>query len=176
MKLSEIIWPVFKVGLHPPTVEEGVSFYLTLRREEDDSITPIMRIIDDRSVEGSKLSIRRLKIFNAGAKLHKLQHAIFFPGDLLKLAHPKVWFIDSSGKLFNYKKSKLVPLLFKKIKAVHNTQAATIVEVDSIPGRYMCLYPPSEDDKYAGVLKVGKHSYILYGFFKELHKDTVRKI
>lgn len=176
MKLSEIAWPVYKVGLHPPTIEDGVVFYFTIKREDDKSITPSVKIIDDRNITGDKLSLRRLRISGTGAKLHKLQHAIFFPGDLLKLATPKMWFIDSLGKLFNYKKSKIVPLIFKKILITHRTPSASLVEIQDIPGRYMCLYPPNTEEKYAGVLKVDKHSYILYGFFKELHKDTVRKI
>jgi hypothetical protein len=111
-----------------------------------------------------------------GIKLHKLKYALFHPADLIKLGVPSQWFIDSSGKIFTYTKSKLVPLIFRQITNVIKGVAECMIEAQGINGRHKSLYPPREDQHYAGFLRVAPMTYILYGYFTEKHKDTVRKI
>ena len=99
---------------------------------------------------------------------------MFFLGDLIKLAKPTLWFIDSKGSLFQYKKSIAMKLIFKKIIKVLATNSGYILELDGIETRFKCLYAP-KDKKYAGILKLG-HTSILYGVYDEPYKETRRKI
>ena len=51
----------------------------------------------------------------------------------------------------------------------------SIIEVEGIPSRFKTLYTLRKDELYAGILKDG-FEYILYGVYKEKHKDTRREI
>ena len=96
--------------------------------------------------------------------------------DLVKIASPDQWFIDSSGKLFTYSKTKMVPLIFRRIINVEQHTSFALISAQDVPGLHKCLYAPNQDQKYAGFLKVSSKSFVLYGFFEEQHKDTRRKI
>lgn len=168
MQLKEIVFPVYKLG-NKPEQDNGIIYYTKANKDGE----LYLQIVDDKSIEGSTLARRRLLIEN---KLFKLKLAIFFIGDLLKIVKPNMWFIDSMGKLFNYTKSRSVPLVCCEILEVHRVLGATVLELKGIPGRHMCLYPPTELQKYAGVLKLGAHTYILYGLYEQRFKETKRKV
>ena len=170
MKLSEIAWPIYKVGNNRPLEEDGVLFFL--KESKDDTK---IEIVDDKTLPLSTLAGRRLSLKDKKVPLYNLRVAIFFLGDLVKIATPNTWFIDSSGRLFQYNKTKFTKLSFRKITKVVRSVSATLIEVEGIPFRLMSLFPPRLEQKWAGVLK-WNGSYILYGFYSEKHKDTVRKI
>lgn len=169
MLLKEIVWPVYSLKTHSPIIEECVSFYTT---KDFKSV----EIVDDKSIPGETLAKRRLILYSQGTKLFVPKYALFFIADLVKFSTRDTWFIDSSGKIFQYKKHKMVPLVFKKITNIIKDIGATIIEVEGISSaRFKSLYPPTIEQKYAGLLKIN-NAYILYGFFKEQYKNTVRKI
>lgn len=168
MQLKEIVWPVYSLKGHPPIIEEGVSFYTTKDLKG-------IEIIDDKSISGDTLAKRRLLLYSQGVKLFIPRYALFFIADLIKFSIGNTWFIDAGGKIFQYKKHKMVPLVFKKITNTIKDIGATIIEVEDIPARFKSLYPPTIEQKYAGLLKIN-NAYVLYGFFKERYKNTVRKI
>lgn len=172
MKLQEISWPVYKIGSTRPQTEGGVIFYY-----HESAKGPVLEIIDDQNISGSNLAVRRMRIVMADneVKLYKIKYAIFFIADLVKMAKANVWFIDSAGKVFQYVKSKFVPLVFKKITNVIRDVSCYLIEVEGSPVRYKVLYPPTDAQKYAGLLVLGK-GYIIYGFYEELHTTTYRKI
>jgi hypothetical protein len=63
--LSEIVFPVFKIGIHKPQVDQGLVFYYYEREEETDegTITSTKyKIVDDRNLSGATLSRRRLQL------------------------------------------------------------------------------------------------------------------
>jgi hypothetical protein len=120
--------------------------------------------------------MRRLAAKQNGAKLFKIKLAIFFLGDLVKIAKPNIWFIDSAGKLFNYNKATRALLKFYKIKLnIPINTGGSIIEVEGIATRFKSLFPPDRDKKYAGILH-DKKSLILYGFYSEKYDDTWRKV
>lgn len=172
MKLQEICWPVYKLGNTRPQTEGGVTFYY-----HDSAHGPILEIIDDLNISGSKMAVRRMKIVMADneVKLYKIKYAIFFIADLIKMAKASVWFIDSAGKVFQYKKSRFVPLVFKRITNTIRDVSCYLIEVEGSPTRYKVLYPPTPEQKYAGLLALGR-GLIIYGFYEELHSTTYRKI
>lgn len=160
------------MGSEKPTVEDGVILFIRHFLEG-----PIKyKVVDDTTVPGSTLAMRRLHLLKEGVPLRKLDKAVFFLGDLVKLATATMWFIDSSGLLFQYKKTTSAKLLFKKITHVHPIPSGgAVIEIEGIPSRFKCLFAPKHDEKFAGVLVHGR-SYILYGLYKEQFDNTRRNI
>ena len=175
MDLSKISFPVYKLGKEAPIEEDGVSFYAKIY--EGDSVRKFLPlIVDDKNKKGESLARRRLLLKNEDVKLYSLKLAIFFIADLVKLTKGSTWYIDSTGKIFEYRKSTSVPLIFKKVSKIIpiKTGGATI-EVEGMPHRYKTLFLPRIEQKYAGLLKLGK-GYILYGLYDKLYPNTRRKI
>lgn len=172
ISLTEIRFPVYKLEKSKPIEMGTVVAYL--RNDQ-------LYIVDDTSIEKPTLGERRLQLAaqNFEAKqfnIYKLKNAIFFLGDFIKVATAGQWFIDSQGNTFVYKKSKIVPLVFKKIKTIIPIKTGgAIVEIEDIPSRYKCLYTPV-NKHYAGLLELSSREYILYGLYETLQKNTRRKV
>lgn len=177
--LSEIVFPVFKIGIHKPEVHNGLVFYYLEREDVIDNETHTStkyKIVDDRNVQGETLARRRLKLKIDEVPLAKLSNAIYFLGDLIKLGDPKLWFIDSAGKVFNYKRSTRARLKFHKIKQLITIPTGgVIIEVEGLSQRFKSLYAPTSHKNYAGVLHFGK-STIFYGFYDQTYDETWRLI
>lgn len=169
----EVNFPVYKLGSKPYIID-NVCFYIYFKSE---NLVPIIKIVDDKNIPEETLAKRRLKLLNESVDLKKINQAIFFLGDFIKLAKKHVWFIDSSGSVFEYEKNTVVPLVFKKItKLLPVKSGGLIVEVEGVPSRFKSLHIPNYYPKYAGLLEISKNSYILYGLFETQHKNTRRKV
>lgn len=174
ISLTDIAYPVFRIGSERPLFEEGVVLYVYVRK--DESSFPTYYIIDDRTLEGKTLAERRIALLRQGIKMKKLGKAVFFLGDLVKLANSSTWFIDSMGAVFQYKKKTSVKLTYRSItKVIPIPSGGAMLEIKDIPGRFKCLFTPSSSSKYAGVLKHGL-SYILYDISDTKYDDTRRLI
>lgn len=173
---SDIAFPVYKIGKTDPNHDNGVSFYLMGKDTEYSDAKYQVLIIDDKNRPEPTLAMRRLMLRNEGVKLYNLSKAIFFLGDLIKLAVSKVWFIDKNGKLFQYKKSRKVPLIYKRItKAISIPTGGAIIEVESMSQRFKVLFAPTLEMRYAGLLIMDK-TVILYGLYDQEYKATTRNI
>ena len=100
ISLLEIAYPVFRIGSERPMFEEGVVLYLHYGKNEDSA--PIYYIVDDTTLPGKGLAERRIQLMRQGIKLKKLSRAVFFLGDLIKVATASTWFIDSNGTVLRY--------------------------------------------------------------------------
>jgi hypothetical protein len=178
IRLTDIHYPVFRLGVTKPEVSGSIIQYVEEVRDEDtETSSYTYRIVDDKSQPGDTLAKRRLHMLKLGIKLKKIQRAVFFLADLIKLASSRTWFIDARGVLFNYKKTKSYPLYFKKItKIIPMKTGGCIVEVQGIANRFKSMYPPIEGQLYAGILKFENTSDILYGFYDEQYDKTRRHI
>lgn len=175
MNLLEINWPVFRLGEHKP-IQDGELIYYSKEYVDKQSLeTKVgLRLIDDKSVQGSTLGIRRLNI--TGVKLFPIRQAIYFLGDLIKIAKQTTWFIDNSGKIFQYRKTSRAKLTAHKIKKVLPLEGmGAIIEVVGLPQRFKCMYSPKPEQYYAGILQWGL-SYVLYGFYTDAFKQTYRAV
>ena len=181
MNLSEITYPVFRLGLNEPQLQDGVLFYLregTKETEEGLESEVRISVIDDTNLAGDTLARRRLVIRNNGDKPFKLSRAVFFLGDLVKIAVPKLWFIDSLGKVFRYSKTSRACLTYRKVTLVLPIRTGgAIIQVEGIPSRMKTLFPPmvDTDNLHAGVLLMGM-SPILYGFYDKKYPDSWRMV
>lgn len=174
--LAQISYPVFKIGNDKPAYIDGVVIYCRQYLLDDNTEVARYHIIDDTEVPAPTLAKRRLILMQQGIRLKVLGKAVFFLGDLIKLANSTTWFIDSNGAVFKYTKVTKAKLTFKKIKYKHLIPSGgAILEIEGLPTRFKCLFAPKADEIYAGILQVGL-SYILYGVYDTQHKDTWRKV
>ena len=176
MQLSEVNFPVYRLGRHGPVIHEGIAFYVHLRECDSGPPEEVYLILDDRNIPHQSLAMRRLHLQKQNVRLFKLKTAIFFIADMLKLSVGATWFIDSSGNIFEYKKSKKVPLMFKRItKLIPIQTGGAIIEVEGVSSRFKTLFTPRLEERYAGLLKIGR-GYLLYGLYDKLYTQTTRMI
>ena len=177
--LQEIAFPVFKIGIHKPETQGGLVFYYHERQEETDEGTITQTkytIVDDRNVAGDTLAQRRLRLKVKEVPMAKISNAMYFLGDLIKLGDPKLWFIDSNGKVFNYKRSIRAKLKFYEIsQLIPIPTGGVIIEVKGIQQRFKSLYAPTSDKSHAGILQYGQ-SKIFYGFYDQAYDETWRMV
>lgn len=174
--LSEIAYPVFKIGTEEPSTHDGVLYYYYERENSEGNTEILLRVIDDKSIAQPTLAKRRLRALSMGAKLFKLKIAVFFLGDLIKIATPHTWFIDSKGKLFQYSKTKVAKLKTYRIKQVIPIQSGgVIVEAEGLMTRFKSLFAPSKQCTHVGILHMGM-SLVLYGFYEHSCADSWRKV
>ena len=172
MSIKDIQFPVYKIGVSKPIEDNGLLYY---EYKDEDSGIITRYILDDKSIEQDTLAKRRLYLLAKGVKLRKLDTAIFFLGDFIKLADSVTWFVDSVGKLFQHKKSIMSKLIFKKInRVIPIPSGGAIIEVEGISTRFKVLFAPT-NEIYAGLLKIGR-MYILYGLSQELPNSTWRRV
>lgn len=176
MNLAEINFPVFRLSSKPEQ-HEGLLFYYTETFNRDTAqLSRKVRILDDANIPHDSLSRRRLVLEEDQVALYPLRKGIFGLGDLIRLSKSNTWWIDSSGKIFQYKKTKYVPLKCKKIKQViPSRNIGSILEVEGIGQRFATMFRIPDDHKYALLLKIGA-SYIFYGTSDIEIKGAVRKI
>lgn len=174
--LSQVNFPVYKLGLDKPLNIDNVILYIRQYTDDEGVTSSTYNIIDDKNIDKPTLALRRLELMKNKVKLKKLGKAMFYLADLIKLASSNTWLIDSSGNIFQYKKDSTVKLVFKKItKIIAIPTGGAIIEVEGIAGRFKTLYMPPVENQYAGLLKKGM-GYILYGTYPEQYQDTKRKI
>jgi hypothetical protein len=173
MNLNEIAFPVFQLGQKPS--EEGGVLFFAFKKETKEEDFEVIKVVDDKNLEGITLGERRIKAKVSGATLFNLKYAIYFLGDLIKISRASVWYIDSHGKLFQYKKSTRVPLVFKKVKKRIHANGVHLVEVEGYNTRFKTLLAPNLLHNWAGILKTPLGP-ILYGLFDREYKSTFRKI
>lgn len=177
ISLKEISYPVYKVGTESPIVEDGVKMYVTTTVDVDtNEVFHKYAILDDINEPGDTLAIRRLRLKNKGVNLKRLNKAVIFPGSFIQLSTPRTLWIDSKGLLFRYNKTKSVKLTFRKItKVIDIPTGGVIIEVEGMHSRFKCLYKPTPQQRYAGILVDGLDA-IFYGLYTEKYDDTRRRI
>ncbi len=155
---------------------DGVVLYYRQYTTDENEIINKYSIIDDTTVPGNTLALRRIELLKKDIKLQPIGKATFFLADFIKLANRSTWFIDSAGTVFQYKKNKRAKLTFKKIKRIIpiNT-GGSIVEIEGISYRFKTLHTPDLSSKYAGLIVDGM-GYILYGLYEEKLEDSWRMI
>lgn len=175
-KLSEIHWPVFRLGETEPTQRDGLVFYYTHYVDELNSETATIRVVDDRNLPQANLGLRRLALKVAGEPLFPIRTAIYFLADLVKLAKSTTWFVDSTGRVFHYEKTVRAKLTTKRIKQVLPAQGlGCVFELVGLSSRFKAIQRPSETQQYARVLQLGM-AHIFYGFCETHKPDSWRMV
>lgn len=174
--LTEIAWPVFRLADRKPDFKDGLSFFFTHYVNEHNEETGNMRIIDDKSYPQKTLGLRRLAMQLDEVNLYPIRTAIYFLADLIKLGKAATWFVDNSGRVFQYEKNTRAKLITKKIKQILPADGlGCVVELEGISSRFKCMRRPNEFQSYARVLKFGM-GFIFYGFCEEVKPDSWRMV
>ena len=175
-ELAKIHWPVFRLGEKQPEQKEGLVFYFTEYIDNDNVASINIRLVDDTSLSGKTLGLRRLQLKTSGEKLYPVRTAIYFLADLIKLGKSTTWFIDNSGRVFQYRKNTRAKLTTLKIKKVLPALSlGCVLELEGISSRFKSIKRPQDTQQYARVLKIGM-VYIFYGFCEELKPDSWRMV
>jgi len=175
MKLSEISFPVYPLRRHRRIFEgsKGVVFIETDLGE--------IAILDDTSLEGT-FNQRRLRLSlqlkTKDFRLYPLPKSYSTLGTMLRnrVKDNAKKYIDSTGKVFEYKPSKFYRLKYLKIieKYVVKGKCAIIL-LDTINTPFKISSLPPDKFMWAGVL-ISDLGYILYDFSTDKLPDTVRKL
>jgi hypothetical protein len=104
MNLNEITFPVYRLINKSPEWKNDLLVYSNTYMEVDTANEYTHTKVVDGKVPGDTLSRRRLYLASKKVPLYPLKKAAFFLHDFIKLAGNGYYFIDSAGKVFNYKK------------------------------------------------------------------------
>lgn len=167
---------MFRLGERQPEQHKGLVFYHTHYVDESNSESVTLRIVDDANLSGKTLGLRRLQLKSQDENLFPIRTAIYFLADLVKLAKSTTWFVDSSGRVFQYEKNTRAKLQTKPIKQVLPADGlGCVVELVGISSRFKSLQRPSEHQHFARVLKLGM-GFIFYGFCETVKPDSWRMV
>ena len=156
--IPKISWPIYKLSQDDITITDGLVF---IGHE----------LLDDRNMPGKSLGLRRLQ--TSHKNLYELHKGAYSIPELLK---HKSW-VDSSGKILEYQKTKVVALKHHLIKKVEKKDTCSIIWVSGVPFPFEVRNPPSDLAKYCRILYSDKvNPWLIYDFTIEKGKDTVRKI
>lgn len=174
--MKDLVWPVFRLGEKKPVTEAGRVFYSSEYADIDTAETVRnIRLVDDTSVAKPTLGLRRLQLKELN-NLYPISTALYFLADLIKLAKSTTWFIDNSGKVFQYKKQARAKLRTHKIKQVLPADGlGCVIEVEGLVFRFKSIIRPQEWERYAAVLYING-GYMLYGYYEYPAKDTWRLV
>jgi hypothetical protein len=165
MHLHEIKFPVYAISNSVRRVWEE---YNILYVETENGIY----ILDNKNLIGDTLGQRRLHI--KGTEKYKFRKSYL---SIEQFIHSKYsTFIDTYGKLFNWKKTTYVPLLYFKIKEViHSKDGDCIIIPEKINYKLKVNCRVAFYNTYIGLLHTDM-GYILYELTDKPKRNTRRKI
>lgn len=166
--LNKLKFPVYAISKNDGIWEHLNIYYIKVNTET--------LILDNKNLNGDTLGKRRLALKDK-TKLYKFSKTINTVIDLIKCKHyPK--FIDSNGTVFNYKKSKYVPLIYRKILSSEAVEGLGVtIGVKDIPVKFLTsgFTETALLKAWAGILLIDD-GYLLYEISNELKNDTRRLI
>ena len=129
-------------------------------------------VLDNKNMDGNTLGERRLKINTS--KLYRPKKIYY---TLAQMIHSKYTiYIDKFGKLFNYKKSKFVPLEYYKVDSITNANdGECVLNINRINYSYKINCRKAYSINYIGLLKT-EFGLIPYEFSDIWKPATKRKI
>ena len=179
IQLQTINWPVFRLGEKAPQQRDGVVYYSSEYEQDTDSelvVSHTLRIVDDSNLPGPTLGRRRLQLKESRAAVFPLRTAVYFLADLVKLAKATTWWIDSSGQVFQHKKSTRAKLTTHKIAQVLPAAGlGCVLQVEGLVTRFKSIARPKPEEQYAALLHFGRVT-LLYGFSTTPLKPTWRLV
>ena len=164
LNLFDIVFPVYSL----PKVYEKIWEKYNVTYMETIYGT---YVLDNKNMDGDTVGKRRLQINNS--QLYRPRHVYY---NIPQFLHSKTnVFMDSLGRVFKYKKTKMVPLKYHKIKSIHRLNSGECeLELDiNFSVKVNCRLAYSV--QYVAVLHT-KWGYILYSFSEFEKPNTRRKI
>lgn len=162
LDLSQIVWPIYRIKSDAEIITDETGSYF-----QDDETLARKYIVPAGT---GSLSRRRLA---TNVSLYTLDSPWYSYVDLLH--NPATRFIDSEGKIFKYKKTEFGKLTYHKILNKVRIHGGCVLIVEGVHCRFFLNRAPNPDEKYAGVLRVGR-SFILYDLAERELPATRRKV
>lgn len=128
-------------------------------------------ILDNKNLEGNTLGERRLKIKTG---LRYIPRKAYYSITQLIKSKTKTY-IDNTGCVFTYKKTRIVPLKYFRVMDVVSTEKECILSFKNVNFKLRISCNEAYDIKYIGLL-LTDNGYILYETSEIKKKDTTRKI
>jgi len=122
-------------------------------------------------MQGENLALRRLSINNS--PLYIPRKAVISIPQLIKSKYKT--FIDTTGKVFEYRKQERVNLKYHKVKKVNETIKGCALVFETIDNPILVSCFNAYGIEYVGFLET-KIGYIPYEYSEEYKPDTWRKI
>lgn len=157
--LKNIEYPAFKIDADNIELCDGLLFLDT-------------QIVDDRNMPGKTLGLRRLQ--SPMKSLYELRKAVIDPVSMIR--NPSGSYIDSLGRIFSYVKTKAVSLKYSLIDKVDKKDTYSLVWVRGVNFPFNVKRPPKLDNRWAGILYMEGHPWLLYSYAAEKQKDSWRKV
>ena len=158
---SDIHWPVWTIRPHEYISEGLIKDSSGIRRLD----------LEDKSWP---FPVRRLKAKTfKDYKVYPLKKAIWNFKDLLQSS--SLCFIDYSGKVYYYKKTTFVPLVYRKIISRKYTNTTTVFRVEGINSAFEVRGKLNLEATHAGLLVIDR-GYLLYEVTNQKLKDSKRKL
>ena len=126
--------------------------------------------VDDRNIESESLGVRRLQ--TEVSPLYKLRKGTKSIVEMLNFKH----FIDNSGRLITYEKTKYQYLKHFLITKVEPKDTASLIWLHNISQPFISDRPPPPGARYARVLHFDGTPWLIYDFTSSNGKDTRRMI
>lgn len=157
------------------------------------NVPPLHQIIDGEIVVGSMSGTKLIYSNNIGGSLaknrltyvasmgvfgkplYKFNMTLFSVQDLFVQKKRAKVFLDSSGKLFNYKPTTRVPLKYYKLENYKQVPVGYILYVKDVHTRFLLNRIPQLTEKYVGLLEIGS-GYLLYELSDTMKANTWRLI
>jgi len=177
MNLTDIHFPVHRLLNHAPEWENDQLVYKNTYMHIDTANEYTHVKVVDAKVPGETLARRRLHLESTGVLLYPLKKTAFFLHDFIKLAGGGYHFIDSSGKVFKYKKHLKCRLVFKRVtRVISSASMGSILEVEGMPQRFKTMQSfQHHHGLWAGLLKY-QGSWLYFGVYNQQYRDTWRMI
>lgn len=165
LKITDINFPIYGITNNRKKIwEEYNILYI-------ETLSGIY-ILDNKNMNGNTLGERRIKINNS--KLYKPRQVCY---NIIQLIKSKfTTFIDSTGKVFTYKKSKFVPLKYYKVtNIIRSKDGECIISIPKINFVHKIACRKAYSIEYIGILHTD-YGLVLYEYSNIEKKDTKRKI
>jgi len=167
LDLSKLKWPIYPLPDYYQLQQDLVGSYVINFKNNK-------LYVDPTSIEQPSLARRRLALSsNPEQKLLRLKNPLNSYVDMINSPHKR--FIDSSGRIIRYQKSRTARLAYYKISSFEETTMGYVINVQGLHCKFFINRAPKLHEKYAGILHVGR-GFVLYSLEAEKHKDTFRKI
>jgi hypothetical protein len=162
--LMDIEFPIFTIT--PSYKRIWDEFNITYIETESGTY-----ILDNKNLEGNTLGERRLKIKTG---LRYIPRKAYY--NITQLIKSKTMtYIDNTGCVFTYRKTRNVPLRYYKVKDVVSTEEGCILSFKDINFKLRISCGEAYSFNYIGLLDTDM-GYILYDTSDLKKRDTYRKI
>lgn len=173
LKLSDVNWPIYPLPKNTSFRE-----YNGLKLAKGPT-TEEWKLLDAPNLPQATLGLRRLNYRSAPTlenyALFKLSLPIYRYSDIFQYINSTNLFIDTSGKIIDYTRSRYVPLVYHKIKKFIEVEGGYTIYVEDIHMPLFLNREPTLEDRYVGVLHIGR-GYLLYSTEPTILPNTRRMI